>query len=271
MDCYSTTADLIVSASFLFESKYAYILFERFKQLFVSRKFVIAITYDDLPKMITQKQELYRGKESLFPNYFNDLWHILIESNLIFVQKRTNTTLFIADKMTSDIYQSFNFESRKNIPYFIGTIEDRNGQAITHHLFDRTFNRLDVSVNDQSQINYIISATYIQSYLEFFDATIPTQLSCGIYKYDHLSKENDYYTSNISFWMRLYKHIGLFDFIVSCKVDIINSILESEEQIEFVRTIKQRIIDTIDKEYISNAWFSLIINQIPRCSRVGIE
>ena len=68
----NSPGDLILSASFLFESKYAYAIFEEFYNFFVEGKFVIAITYDSIIKMVSAKQEQYKGKASLFPNYFNN-------------------------------------------------------------------------------------------------------------------------------------------------------------------------------------------------------
>ena len=264
---FSTSADLILSASFLFESKYALSIFREFKSLFYSRKFIIAITYDDLPKMIEKKQELYRGKESVFPNYFNDLWHMLQESNIVFVQKATNTTSFIADRMTSDIYKCYRFDCKDHIPYYKGAIEDRNGQAITHHLFKPVFEKLDVSLSDQSRINTIITESYIKSYLEFFDATIPTGLSCGIFKFDYLSKS--YYTSNLSVWMKLYKQIGLYDFICSCNVRLVNDIIESSEHIQFVRVMREWITSQIPiNSSLSFEWNSIINTQIPKQNQI---
>lgn len=66
----NSPGDLILSASFLFESKYAYAIFEEFYNFFVEGKFVIAITYDSIIKMVSAKQEQYKRKGFSFSKLF---------------------------------------------------------------------------------------------------------------------------------------------------------------------------------------------------------
>lgn len=230
---FSTCGDLIVSASFLFESKYAYAVFREFYPLFVSGKFTIALTYDSVKKMIAVKQDQYRGREKAFPNYFNDLWHILQENGITLVPKREDTTLYIASGMLHKVDYDSRIESKENIPYIIEVIEERNKKAITHHLFEVLYLTREVPVNDQDAVNSLITELYIKSYMEYFDATIATGLGCGIFKYDYLS--TNFPLSDIPFWNKLYKRMGIYRFVCTCKASTIIEIVNSHNQSEFLQ------------------------------------
>lgn len=127
----NSPGDLILSASFLFESKYAYAIFEEFYNFFVEGKFVIAITYDSIIKMVSAKQEQYKGKASLFPNYFNNLWHVLAESGVMFVPKKENTTIYIANEML-DKLQVYNLIEEKVISLIYRRLLRNVGKWLLH-------------------------------------------------------------------------------------------------------------------------------------------
>ena len=232
----NSIGDLFLSASFLFESKYAYAIFKEFYNFFMDGKFVVAITYDSIKKMIYVKQEQYKGKESIFPNYFNDLWHVLAESGVMLVPKKENTTIYIANGMLGKLQGHNLIEAKSNIPYLEETIEEREKKAITHHLFAPVYQKMNVSENDQDVVNALITEYYISSYMEYFDATIPTSLSCGVYAYDHLS--NNFPLSDVAFWVKLYKQIGLYRFVCTCQTFLLEIIIKSNEQREFLQVIE---------------------------------
>lgn len=262
---FHSIGDLILSASFLFESKYAYAIFNEFYPLFLSGKFTIAITYDSLKKMISTKQDQYKGNEKNFPNYFNDLWHIIEERGIILIPKREDTTLYIADGMLNEENYGAKMENRKCVPYIMEAVEYRDKRAITHHLFDSVYMKQGVSTNDQETINSLITELYIRSYLEYFDATIATGLSCGIFKYDYLS--TNFPLSDVAFWIKLYKRIGIYQFVCTCNVSTIIAVLSSNIQYNFIQTVfswlsyfenKKIGVKIIDKK------FYRLINSIPQ-------
>jgi len=269
---FSSLGDLILSASFLFESKYAYAIYNKFKPLFFDGKFELAITYDSLKKMISEKQDQYKGKEKLFPNYFNNLWHMIEEHGIILIPKRQHTTLYIADGMLDISNYEGRIKNKKDIPYIMELVEDRGRQAITHHLFDPLYTRRDISTYDQETVNSLITELYIRSYMEYFDATIATGLSCGVYKYDCLATNYPY--SDVTFWMKLYKKIGLFHFICGCNVETILDIIHSDTQYSFIRTVLSwlSLIKDETSGNILTSWnFYKYINSIPRFSELTIE
>lgn len=268
----NSPGDLILSASFLFESKYAYAIFEEFYNFFVEGKFVIAITYDSIIKMVSAKQEQYKGKASLFPNYFNNLWHVLAESGVMFVPKKENTTIYIANEML-DKLQVYNLiEEKSNIPYLQEVIEERGKMAITHHLFDPVYQKQGVSERDQDAVNTLITECYIRSYMEYFDATIPAGLICGIYTYDYLS--NNAPLADITFWVKLYKQIGLYRFVCTCPTILLEMIIKSDEQLIFLHSIEVWV-SSYEKKYRNPkeriVSFNKLINKLNRYSDIFMQ
>lgn len=267
---FSTVGDLILSASFLFESKYALAVFNTFYRLFLNGKFIIAITYDSVKKMISVKQDQYKEEEKNFPNYFNDLWYILEEFGVVLIPKREDTTLYIADGMLNRVNLEKKLECKENIPYIIETVEERNKRAITHHLFEAIYEKRNISIRDQERVNDLITELYIKSYMEYFDATIATGLSCGIFKYDHLSK--NFPLSDISFWIKLYRRVGVYQFICTCKASTIATILESDIQHDFIRAISGWLSDyNLGKEIITNLNYYKLINSLPKFGEILTE
>lgn len=246
----SSPKDLILSASFLFESKYAYAVFEEFYSFFMTGKFVVATTYNSLAKMIASKQEQYKGKNLLFPNYFNDLWQVLAESSIMFVPKRENTTLYIANDIltTNRIYNIL--EEKNNVPYLQEAIQNRGNQAITHHLLNPTYQKRGISIRDQDSVNTLVTESYIRSYMDYFDATIPSGLSCGIYTYDYLSANTP--LSNVFFWIKLYKQIGLFYFTSTCSIELLQMIVTSNEQLTFLCSVRTWISTELCEKYLNS-------------------
>lgn len=264
----NSTGDLILSASFLFESKYAYAVFNEFYSFFIGGKFTIAITYDNIKKMISIKQDQYRGKEKFFPNYFNDLWHVLEESGVIFVPKKEDTTIYIATSMLRILQQDKRIIETESIPYIKETIEDRGKKAITHHLFDTVYEKRNISSDDQEKVNALITESYIRSYMDYFDATVPMGLSCGIYTYDYLS--DGFPLSDVSFWIKLYKKIGLYRFVCSCSIKILQAITESPDHQKFLNAV-EKWISTYEQEnekIIKNYSFYKIINLLSQHSEL---
>lgn len=269
---FHSIGDLILSASFLFESKYAYAIFNEFYPLFLSGKFIIAITYDSLKKMISTKQDQYKGNEKIFPNYFNDLWHVIEECGIILIPKREDTTLYIADRMLNEENYGTKIEDRQCVPYIMEAVEYRGKRAITHHLFESVYIKRDVSANDQETINSLITELYIRSYLEYFDATIATGLSCGIFKYDYLS--TNFPLSDVAFWIKLYKRIGIYQFVCTCKVSTIIAVLSSNIQYNFIQTVFRWLSYFENKKIgvkIIGKKFYRLINSIPQFAELQTE
>lgn len=267
----NSTGDLILSASFLFESRYAFAVFKEFYSFFINGKFTIAITYDSLKKMISVKQEQYKGKEASFPNYFNDLWYVLAESGVILVPKKEDTTIYIADGMVDKLQHLEHLQGKRDIPFIEEAINNRGKKAITHHLFDSVYDKRNVSENDRDIINFLITELYIRSYMDYFDASIPTGLSCGIYEYDYLS--DNYPLSDVSFWMKLYKQMGLYRFICTCKISMLEFIIESKQQQEFVHIV-ERWVSFHKKSYGDkrrNFSFYKLINMLPKFNEIVAE
>lgn len=268
----NTIGDLILSASFLFESKYAYTVFNEFFPFFSDGKFIIALTYDSLKKMISKKQDQYKGKESLFPNYFNDLWHIFEESGVVLFPKKTDTTLYIASKMTNTIQTNNLIQATSDIPYIIEAIEKREKRAITHHLFTEVYNKRTISDCDQESINSLITESYIKSYMDYFDATVPMGLSCGIYQYDYLC--DNFPMSDISFWIKLYKRIGLYHFVCRCKTSTLLEISQEPSQHNFLKSVSHWISCLQNYNNVQNNCFNIFysyVNQLPQFSEIMVE
>jgi len=270
---FNTTGDLILSASFLFESKYAYAVFNEFNELFSNGKFTIAITYDSVKKMISVKQDQYKGREKIFPNYFNDLWHILEEYGVVLVPKREDTTLYIANGMLNKTDYEKRIISRQDIPYITEAVEERGKKAITHHLFEDIYKKRSISANDQETINSLITEFYIRAYMEYFDATIATGLSCGIFKYDYLS--TNYPLSDVSFWIKLYKRVGIYQFVCTCNVSTITLVLSSKEQYSFIQSISTWLSRNgncnVNKRCVSDFNFYKLINSLPKFEEILVE
>lgn len=265
------SGSLILSASFLFESMYAYAVLNSFLPFFSSGKFTVAITYSGIKKMVAVKQDQYKGKEHLFPNYFNDLQHIIAESGLVVVPKRSDTTTFIAEGMVNDISKGRQLDNKSNIPYLIETIEERGKLAITHHLFDRVYDRRNVSLHDRDSVNEAISEYYIKAYTDYFDATIPKGLTCGVYQYDYLA--DDSIISDVSFWVQLYKRIGLYNFVCNSSVSSLLSISEQIDQLRFVSVVSNWIENCFVKSDIQctgRAFYSQV-NMIPKMKPVDVD
>ncbi len=270
---FNTTGDLILSASFLFESKYAYAVFSEFNELFSNGKFTIAITYDSVKKMISVKQDQYKGKEKSFPNYFNDLWHILEEYGVVLIPKREDTTLYIASGMLNKADFEKRIESKQDIPYIMEAVEERGKRAITHHLFEGVYKKRSISANDQEVVNSSITEFYIKSYMEYFDATIATGLSCGIFKYDYLS--TNYPLSDVSFWIKLYKRAGIYQFVCTCKASTIALVLSSNEQYSFIQSVSTWLSchgnNNINKRSVSDFNFYKLISSLPKFEEILVE
>lgn len=267
----NSPGDLILSASFLFESKYAYAIFKEFYDFFVEGKFIVAITYDSITNMISIKQEQYRSESTLFPNYFNDLGYVLAESNVMFVPKKENTTIYIANEMLNKLQVHNMIEGKENIPYLQETIVERGKRAITHHLFDSVYQKRNVLMNDKRIINALITESYIKSYMEYFDATIPTGLRCGIYTYDYLS--DNVPLSDVCFWVKLYKQIGLYSFVCTCSIDLLKMIVKSEEQLSFLHSIEMWVA-SYERTSIQNkstVSYNKFINQLNRYADIYIQ
>ena len=257
---FSCIGNLIISASFLFESKYAIALFKEFQPLFQDGRFTIAITYESIRKMIEVKQRQYKGQYLLFPNYFNDLCYALEESGVVFTPKTIDTTLDIAEGMIVSLHTENNMVEKSHAPFISDVIEDRGDLAITHHLFEGVYTKRGVSLHDQDIINSLITEMYIKSYMSFFDANIPCGLSCGIYRFDYLSKDS--LTSNISFWIHLYKRIGLYRFVCQCTVYTICDISGSAAQYTFLKAVDEWIHSQAFSSPLSSNFYKYI-NTLP--------
>lgn len=267
---FSNLNEAYISSSFLFESIYAYETFKEYNLLFEKEKIVVLMTYDSLSTLVSVKKEQYRGKEDLFPNYFNRFWEDIAEKDVLFQHKDSDTTAFIANNIEASLNKKI---IHKNdiikIPYIIDKIANRNNQAITHHLFQDVYLKQGMGTAYQETINKSITELYISSYIDYFNLTIPTDLSIGIYGYDFLSKTRP--VSDISFWTKVAKRLGLYDFLCYSDINCFYEYVESEEHRLFLSTMikflsdKTFCTDIFEKRYLS------LINLLPSYEKLSIS
>lgn len=267
---YSNLNELYISASFLFESVYAYEIFREYKNLFSCGKFIVLMTYDSLDNMILLKQEQYKDNKKVFPNYFNDFWYVVADGDVIFQHKHDDTTQFIEENIEERLKNKIHF--KKNIikiPFIMERIANRNRSAITHHLLKDVYINHDIDKGFQGIINKTISELYIKSYLNYFNLTIPTNLSIGIFGYDFLS--STYPASDMSFWLKLSIKMGMNKFIYNSNIDIFYEYLQSTEHRELILLMYKFLSNyyIVDSNKI-NAHFK-IIELIPIYNEIKIN
>lgn len=141
-------------------------------------------------------------------------------------------------------------EEKNNVPYLQEAIQNRGNQAITHHLLNPTYQKRGISIRDQDSVNTLVTESYIRSYMDYFDATIPSGLSCGIYTYDYLSANTP--LSNVFFWIKLYKQIGLFYFTSTCSIELLQMIVTSNEQLTFLCSVRTWISTELCEKYLNS-------------------
>lgn len=83
-------------------------------------------------------------------------------------------------------------------------------------MFDPVYQKQGVSERDQDAVNTLITECYIRSYMEYFDATIPAGLICGIYTYDYLS--NNAPLADISFGLSCINKLDCIDLYVHARL-----------------------------------------------------
>ncbi|MBR5714502.1 MAG: hypothetical protein IKX58_06925, partial [Clostridia bacterium] len=232
-----STNTLIIPSAFLFESKFAECIRKEFGIFFANGKIAVSLSYASIKHMIDIKREQFKGYEKDFPNYFDNVPDFYQEGKLLLYPKKSNTTVYIADRMIKSLSnQTVDIKSTV-IPYVIDAIGTRENKAITHHLFLRLYERLEFENKEKLVINNLITESYIKSYLEYYNASIFIGLTTGIYQFDSLDNNSPF--SNILFWIQLYQKTGLFSFIDSSEVTVINQIINSSEHEEFLKTVEE--------------------------------
>ena len=141
-------------------------------------------------------------------------------------------------------------ECNNTVLYLQEAIQNRGNQAITHHLLNPTYQKRGISIRDQDSVNTLVTESYIRTYMDYFDATIPSGLSCGIYTYDYLSANTP--LSNVFFWIKLYKQIGLFYFTSTCSIELLQMIVTSNEQLTFLCSVRTWISTELCEKYLNS-------------------
>ncbi len=108
-------------------------------------------------------------------------------------------------------------------------------------LLKGTKKTFDILTDNNIKI-YIVSGSIlfiIQSYMNFFKASIFCDLSSGINNYDYL--DDNFPFSSVLFWSELYERIGVYKFITESDESVFIGTVESDEQIKFLESIQKLI------------------------------
>jgi len=244
----SASESTYISASLVFENRFARHLLRHYTLLFQTGHVRLAMQENSLADFVLSKREQYAHAKETYSFYFDDTWRRLLDLGPVLMHKGSDTGAWLERRLlarleTEDAGDSArrlglrHFEPRliaEVSPYLIDALQDRRGLAVTRLLFGKPYEAVGTPEAIQRSIDILITEEYVRAYLAEFDGTLFTGLSCGLHYFDHICETWPYH--HLVFWNELSRRMGLTATFRKLRV---KDILVVREALEFQALIDQ--------------------------------
>jgi hypothetical protein len=274
------------STSLIFENKFARNIFKYLLPLFQTGHIQIALKEHSLYEFIVSKQEQYFHAKPQYSFYFDDTWKRVIESGPCYLQKETDTGIFVENKMVSELEDDQEYYAEKHLqvrvnqeeinllnPYIIESLRERRKTAVTKLLFFNLYQEKQASTETRRFFNVKISEHYVNAYISEYRGTIATGLSIGIEYFSYLC--NTFPFHHLKLWRQVYHRLGCLPLIRKFTPDEIVMIKETLEFQNFIDEVRLFITKAIRNYYFPTTNHSYcrinMLNDLERAIRIHLK
>ncbi len=216
----STYEPLYLSASLVFENRFARQLIHQMRDLFQLGEIRIALHESSLGAFVLAKQAQYEHARRDYAFYFDDTWRRILDLGPAILPRATDTTVYLAESLplvlsSADVNLTLEKEGMRvsqaevaQLAEPVGDrLESRGSLAITARLFEDAVRRAHITAGGQDALAMLISDNYIRSYMDEYNGTIFTGLACGVVGFDYLCRT--YPVTDLVRWRSLFSAVNL--------------------------------------------------------------
>lgn len=216
----STYEPLYLSASLVFENRFARYLIHHMRDLFQLGEIRIALHEPSLGAFVVAKQAQYEHAKEDYAFYFDDTWRRILDLGSAILPRATDTTIYLAERLPLVLSgaEVATILEKERLPVpeveiarladpVAETLESRGSLAVTARLFERSVTKASISERGRGALAMLISDGYIRSYMDEYNGTIFTGLACGVPGFEYLCRT--YPVTDLVRWRSLYSAVNL--------------------------------------------------------------